>query len=83
MGDMAWAIGPWALNFWVGLAALYPLIRIFRRAGLDPWPAVFVFVPVIGFAIVGSILAFKPWPRIAPRVPPKPQRRPRTTAKAG
>ena len=53
MGDMAWAVGPWALNFWVGLAALYPLIRIFRRAGLEPRPAVFVFVPIVGFALLG------------------------------
>ena len=68
---MDWLLSPWALHVWVGLAALYPLIRIFRRAGLNPWPAVFVFVPVAGFAVVGSILAFTRWPNIAPRRPKK------------
>ncbi len=48
------------------LAALYPLIRIFRRAGLPAWPVAFLVVPIVGFAIVGSYLAFQRWPNIAP-----------------
>ncbi len=70
-GDAAWLLSPWGLHLCVAAAALYPLICIFRRAGLAPWPAIFVFVPVLGFAIVGSVLAFTRWPRVAPRQPKK------------
>ena len=31
----------------------------------------FVLLPIFGFAIIGSILAFTKWPLIAPRVPRK------------
>ena len=50
------------------------------RAGLPAWPVVFLAVPIFGFAIVGSYLAFQRWPNIAPRVVPKPPRKqsPRT-----
>jgi hypothetical protein len=43
------------------------VIRIFRRAGLPPWPVLFLVIPVFGFAVVGSILAFTRWPKVAPR----------------
>ncbi len=62
----------WEIHLLVAALAAWPLIRIFRRAGLSPWPVVFVLVPVFGFAIVGSVLAFKRWPKVAAR---KPQRR--------
>jgi hypothetical protein len=61
----------WEIHAVVVALAAYPMIRIFRRAGLQPWPAVFLVIPVFGFAIVGSILAFTRWPRIAPRKPVK------------
>ena len=50
------------------------ITRIFRRAGLNPWPVAFLVVPIFGFAITGSYLAFQRWPNIAPRVVPKPPR---------
>ena len=64
----------WAIHFALAAIAAWPLIRIFRRAGLAPWPVVFLVVPILGFAIVGSYLAFQRWPNIAPRVAPKPPR---------
>jgi hypothetical protein len=70
----------WEIHFLVAALAAWPLIRIFRRAGLAPWPVAFIVIPVFGLAIVGSVLAFKPWPRIAPRVPPKPARKSARTA---
>lgn len=71
----------WAIHFAVAALAAWPLYRIFRRAGLSPWPVAFLLIPIFGIAIIGSILAFKPWPNVAPRVAPKPARRP-TTARA-
>jgi hypothetical protein len=66
----------WEIHFLVAALAAWPLYRIFRRAGLAPWPVVFLLVPIFGLGIVGSILAFKPWPKVEPRVVPKPARRP-------
>jgi len=63
-----WLADPWVLNFLVSLATLHPLWRIFRRAGLPPWPSLLVFLPILGFPAVGSFLAFQRWPKIAPRV---------------
>jgi hypothetical protein len=65
----------WLVHFVVAALAAWPLLRIFRRAGLKPWPVAFLVVPIFGFAVVGSILAFKPWPNVAPRVAKKPARK--------
>ena len=70
----------WGIHFALAAIAAWPLIRIFRRAGLDPKPVWFLVVPIFGFAIVGSYLAFQRWPNIAPRVVPKAKRK--STAKA-
>jgi hypothetical protein len=61
----------WELHALVVALSAYPMIRIFRRAGLSPWPVLFLVIPVFGFAVVGSILAFTRWPRVAPRKPGK------------
>jgi len=66
-GELNWLGNPWAINLVVSLASLHPLWRIFRRAGLPPWPALLVFVPVFGWAVVGSFLAFQHWPNVPPR----------------
>ena len=68
----------WEIHFLVAVLAAWPLIRIFRRAGLAPWPVAFLLVPIFGLGIIGSILAFKPWPKVAPRIAPKPAPKPRT-----
>jgi hypothetical protein len=65
----------WLIHFAIAAIAAWPLVRIFRRAGLAPWPVVFLVVPIFGFAIVGSYLAFQRWPNIAPRVVPKAPRK--------
>jgi hypothetical protein len=70
----------WGIHFALAALAAWPLVRIFRRAGLNPRPVWFLVVPIFGFAIVGSYLAFRRWPNIAPRVAPKAKRKP--TAKA-
>jgi hypothetical protein len=68
----------WEIHFLVTALIAWPLYRIFRRAGLPPWPVAFVIIPIFGIAIVGSFLAFQRWPLIAPRVAPKPARKTRT-----
>jgi len=70
----------WGIHFALVALAAWPLIRIFRRAGLDPKPVWFLVVPIFGFAIVGSYLAFKRWPNVAPRVAPKGKRKPAARA---
>jgi len=63
-----WLLDPWVLNVLIGVATLHPLWRIFRRAGLSPWPSLFILVPILGFPAVGSFLAFQRWPKIPPRM---------------
>jgi len=70
----------WMIHFAVAALAAWPLIRIFRRAGLPVWPVVFIAIPVFGLAIVGSYLAFQRWPNVTPRVAPKPPRKPSARA---
>jgi hypothetical protein len=67
----AWIDDPLTMNLLVGILALYPLFRIFRRAGLAPWPTLLVLIPVVGWPVVGSVLAFRRWPSVAPRNPKK------------
>jgi len=50
------------INVGAGLIIIYPLWRIFRRAGFYPILALLVFVPMIGPLIVAVILAFSRWP---------------------
>lgn len=72
MNDLAaWLSDPWAMTLVVSIASVHPLHRIFRRAGLNPWAALLVLVPVVGWPAVGSVLAFRRWPAVPPRRPQK------------
>ena len=62
----------WNLGF--SLLAFVPLWRIFRRAGLRPWPALSVFIPLLGFPLALSLLGLPRWPALPPR-PVKARRR--------
>jgi len=44
------------------VVVFYPLTRIFARAGLPLWPALIVFVPIIGPPITAYLLALSRWP---------------------
>ncbi len=52
-----------AYELFAVLAAI-PLFVLFRRAGLKPWPAVFVFVPLLGFCLAGTALVYPRWPAL-------------------
>ncbi len=58
--------------------AVWPLSRIFVRAGLAPGWAALVFVPVVGMLLTIAVLGLKRWP-LLPRVP-KPPRKARRAA---
>ena len=40
---------------------LYPICRIFRRAGLNPWLGLLVLVPIGGVAICAILLIVMQW----------------------
>lgn len=49
------------------LLVIWPYWRIFLRAGLAPYWALLVFVPIIGQALVLAALAVQSWPVLANR----------------
>lgn len=55
-------LDPIVVHFIVAAIALPALVLIARRAGLPPALAAIVLVPVIGWPLIGTLLAFKPWP---------------------
>lgn len=62
------------------LIALWPLYRVHRRAGMAPWPAFLVLIPIFGVPAAFTRLAFIRWP-VLPPAPPKRQRRPKRDLK--
>ncbi len=63
---IAFARTPGGMELLFGILVVWPLWRVFARAGLPPWLALLVFVPVAGLVLVLAALALRPWPR-APR----------------
>src|SRR3546814_20250454 len=51
------------------LVALWPLHRVYRRAGLAPWPAFLVLIPIFGVPAAFTRLAFIRWPVLPPPPP--------------
>ncbi len=63
------------LLYWLFAAfSLLPLWRLFRRAGLKPYPALTVFIPLLGFAVALSCLGFPRWPAVPVKVKKKGKR---------
>ena len=58
--------------------AVWPLMRICRRAGFAPWWALLIFVPLIGLLLVAGMLTFRRWPSLPQR--PERARKERRTA---
>lgn len=44
------------------LIGLWPVARIFRRAGFSPWLAAFLFIPMLGYVVCAGLLTFRRWP---------------------
>lgn len=47
-----------------GVLMIIPIWKIYSRVGKQPLLSLLVFIPYIGFLIVGLILAFSYWPKI-------------------
>lgn len=54
-GDLGWSLIASAI-------IAYPLWRIFRRADLNPFLSLFVFIPFAGGFVVALLLGFSRWP---------------------
>ncbi len=65
---MTFLSDPFVKYYLSALVILYPLIRIFRRAGLPPVYAITVLVPFIGYIVAVAVLALQRWPVLPPRV---------------
>jgi len=46
----------------VGMMIAIPAVLIYKKAGLNPWWAGLVFVPVFGLLLVFMQLALQDWP---------------------
>jgi hypothetical protein len=62
MPEVVGGFDPLTVHFFVAALALPALALIARRAGLPMVWAGLVLVPVIGWPLIGTVLAFKPWP---------------------
>ena len=58
---------PTGLHIAFVILALPPLVMIYRRAGLAPWGALLVIVPVAGFALSLAALVGQRWPVLPAR----------------
>lgn len=47
---------------------IYPLWRIFSRAGLNPALSLLIFLPGLGWFVVAFILGFARWPALGKTV---------------
>lgn len=45
-----------------GLVLIFPVWRIYERAGLNPAYVLFLFVPYVGWFVVLAILGLMDWP---------------------
>lgn len=46
----------------VGMMIAIPTVFIYKKAGLNPWWAALVFLPILGLLLVFLQLTFLPWP---------------------
>lgn len=64
-------LGGWQLALVVHaaltLAALWPARRLMQRAGLPMACIVWLALPLFGWALFASLLAFRTWPNLPPR----------------
>lgn len=59
--------GALAVHAGLTLLALWPARRLLQRAGLPGAWLVWLALPMVGWAVFTSLLAFRPWPRLPPR----------------
>lgn len=71
MDNVMGGIGGWpvalAIHVALALLCLWPAIRLLRRAGLPTVWVAWLIVPVLGWPVFASLLAFRSWPNMPPR----------------
>ncbi len=64
-------LGGWQLAMLVHavltLAAVWPARQLLRRAGLPVFWLVWLALPLFGWAVFATLLAFRTWPNLPPR----------------
>lgn len=50
------------------MIVMLPMVRIFMRTGLKPFWALFLLAPWVGYVICAVVLGFNHWPKAAPLV---------------
>lgn len=66
MGNAYRMADPLLEYYLFALLALYPAVRIFKRAGMAQTGALWLLLPWVGFVAVAVRLAFGKWTRVAP-----------------
>lgn len=57
------------VSYYIAVAAIiWPMIKIFNRAGFSPKPVAWLFLPFLGYLVTLGYLVFRPWPSLPPRV---------------
>lgn len=51
----------------LALVGLWPALRLLERAGLPKAWVLWPFLPVLGWPVFATLLAFKAWPALPPR----------------
>lgn len=69
MTDFLFALQQSALVQYYAAAVLcvWPVLRALRRMALPRAAAAFLFVPLLGFALVMAFAALRKWPSLPPR----------------
>lgn len=60
---------PFVKYYLSALIGIYPLQRIFRRAGFAPFHAAVLLVPFLGYVIAAGMLALRKWPVLSVDAP--------------
>jgi hypothetical protein len=47
------------------LLIIFPVSNILKKAGLNSWQSLFLFLPLVGFVYVSFVLAFSAWPNLS------------------
>jgi len=56
-------------QYYVSVAiVMIPVARIFIRAGLKPFWALGLLIPNVGYVLCAAVLGFNSWPKVAPLV---------------
>lgn len=59
---LEWLKHPFVAYYLSAALVVFPVARIFMRAGFKGWWAAFLAAPFVGFILCLAVLTFKRWP---------------------